>query len=59
MPDYSLCMQKECPKAQSCCRFLGIPGHYQSYIAPKFDENGCEYFWDWERGAPFELKGER
>jgi hypothetical protein len=59
MPDISLCTQKECPKSSECYRFRAIPNEYwQSYFAPKFGENGCEYFIAIELGDRVKEPGE-
>lgn len=57
MPDYSMCAQSGCPKADKCARFLAEPNPYrQSYFAPVFGENGCNEFWDVREGVPFKLR---
>lgn len=59
MPDFSLCRQHECPKRNDCARYLGVAGRYQSYIAPRWDENGCNLFWDTKWDVPFKLMKDR
>ncbi len=55
MPDYSLCANEECKKKTECCRYLGVPSQFQSYVRVT-GEGPCEVFWDVKEGAPFKLK---
>ncbi len=49
MPDISMCQNKDCPKSKQCWRFNAPPSDpYQTYMDFKYDENGCDSFWDME-----------
>lgn len=48
--DYTSCSGEDCPIKNSCYRFTGPKGYYQSTIAPPMEIiDGwfyCEHFWD-------------
>lgn len=45
-PDISKCLNKDCPKKDTCYRYTAKPSEMQTYfIDVKPDENGeCEYY---------------
>jgi hypothetical protein len=57
MPDYCRCQDHSCPKRNSCCRYLMIPGDRQTvFVGSPRDGKECDSFWDVKYGAPFKLK---
>jgi hypothetical protein len=43
MPDISMCNNQDCPKKETCYRFIAKPNIHQSYT--KFEFNGnCMYY---------------
>jgi hypothetical protein len=49
MPDITMCLRHECPKAPTCWRFSAEPNQYQSYSFFNFTvkSNGdveCDHF---------------
>ncbi len=49
MPDITLCMNQECPKKESCYRFMAIPDVLQSYASFPGGED-CDHFMPIEEG---------
>ena len=46
MVDISMCSRRDCPKKDTCYRYLAFPSEYQSYLiidTPIIDN--CDYYW--------------
>ena len=51
MPDFSMCLNKDCPIKEKCYRFMARPDHqYQSYTSFNYNEEGCHFFYEIEEG---------
>lgn len=49
MADISLCMNKDCPKADTCYRAKARPNEFrQSYIKPEKMGDECMFYWQQE-----------
>ena len=57
MPDYAGCMNKTCPLRHKCARYLMVFSEYQS--VSNFEAEGCQYFWDIDKGVPFAIDKEK
>lgn len=50
MPDICMCPGGNCPKKESCFRYLADPGLMQSYfLDPPIEEGKCQYYWKTEK----------
>ena len=56
MPDYSACMNHDCERKESCCRYLMVPNEWQAHIVVSGDGRDCDLYWPLDQGAPFRLK---
>lgn len=47
MPDITMCQEKDCPKAETCYRFMATPTPgYQSYfLEMTYTNEGCSHYW--------------
>lgn len=58
MPDYAACLNVECNRKNTCCRFLmdwrGV--YRQTIIMPPGNGDECTEYWPLSAGAPFKLK---
>jgi len=44
MPDYSMCLNKSCPRRYNCARYMMKPNaHRQSYMS--YEAATCDSFW--------------
>ena len=48
MPDISMCPGTDCPKKETCYRFMATPCDYQSYFveAPIKEGGECDHYWE-------------
>lgn len=47
MPDISMCLKRECPKAETCYRFRAEPNPYRQAYADfrPLNEHGCSSYY--------------
>lgn len=48
MPDISMCPGTDCPKKETCYRFMATPSDYQSYFihSPIKEDGECDHYWE-------------
>ena len=48
MPDISMCPGTDCPKKETCYRFMATPSDYQSYfIHSPIKDGKCDHYWEY------------
>jgi len=48
MPDITMCPGTDCPKKETCYRFMATPSYYQSYFVELPMKNGeCDHYWEY------------
>ena len=50
MPDISMCHGDNCPKKETCYRFMAIPDDlWQSYFihSPIKEDGECDHYWEY------------